>query len=163
MESICNFLTATISKRTKSIKTPMAASYISDSNTFLGNNILDNTYGIRFNLPSNSNNVHHNNLIGNGYNAWEENENTNTWDDGKKGNYWGDYTEKYPNANRIWLKGIWNTPYDIPDEDNQDRYPLIRPYINFKEKTVKRMQITLLDNHPNLFPILQLLLQRLGL
>jgi parallel beta-helix repeat protein len=119
--------------------------YLSNSNIFSGNNILYNTYGIRFNLPSTSNSIHHNNLIYNGYNAWDENENTNAWDDGKKGNYWGDYTQKYPNARRIWLKGIWNTPYEIPSEENQDRYPLILPCISFKEKTANLIRINLLE------------------
>ena len=133
--------------------------YLSNSNTISGNNILYNTYGIRFNHPSNSNNIHHNNLIDNGYNAWDENENTNTWDDGKKGNYWGDYTKRYPNANRIWLKGIWNTPYDIPGEDNQDRYPLIKPHISFKEKTVNLTHINFLEKIFDCFPMLKQLLR----
>ena len=129
--------------------------YLSNNNIFSGNNILYNTYGICFNLPSNSNNIHHNNLIDNGFNAWDENKNTNIWDDTKKGNYWGDYTVKYPDARRIWLKGIWNTPYDIPDKDNQDRYPLIRPYISSKEKTVNLIRINFLIKFLDCFPILK--------
>ena len=108
--------------------------YLSNSNIFSGNNILYNTYGILFNFPSNNNNIHHNNLIDNGYNAWDENKKTNTWDDGKKGNYWDDYTKIYPNAKKIWLKSIWDTPYDIPIQDNKDRYPLIIPFISPKKK-----------------------------
>jgi parallel beta-helix repeat protein len=115
--------------------------YLSNSNIFSGNNILYNTYGILLDIPCNSNNIHHNNLIDNGFNAWDENKNTNTWDDGKKGNYWGDYTKIYPNAKKMWLKGIWDTPYDIPIQDNQDRYPLIRPSISSKEKTINLIGI----------------------
>jgi len=135
--------------------------YLSNSNTFSGNNILYNTYGLRFNLPSSNNNIHHNNLIDNGFNALDENENTNTWDDGKKGNYWEDYTIRYPNANKIWLKGIWNTPYDIPDEDNQDRYPLIIPYIGSKEKTVNLMRNNYLEKILDCHLLLKQLLQHL--
>ena len=129
--------------------------YLSDSNTFSGNNILYNTYGIRLNYPSNSNNIHHNNLIYNGFHGWDENEQTNTWDDGKKGNYWGDYTERYPDARRIWLKGIWNISYDIPDNDNQDRYPLILPNINSKEKTFNPIYFSFFKKILNYFPILK--------
>lgn len=110
---------------------------MSNSNTFSGNNILQCTYGFRFNYPSNNNKIHHNNLITNGYNAWDENEYTNNWDNEEKGNYWADYEEKYPNAKKIWLKGIWNKPYDIPFVNNQDRYPLIFPHIRSNEKTIK--------------------------
>jgi nitrous oxidase accessory protein NosD len=124
---------------------------------------LYNTYGIRFNLPSNSNNIHHNNLIDNDYNARDENKNTNIWDDGKKGNHWGDYKTNYPNAQRIWLKGIWNTPYDIPDEDNQDRYPLIMPGVTSEGKTVNLIHVNVLkkffERFPNAFPILRHILE----
>jgi parallel beta-helix repeat protein len=129
--------------------------YLSDNNIFTGNNILYNTYGLLFNLPSNNNKIHHNNLIDNGYNAWDENENTNSWDDGKKGNYWGDYKEKYPNARKIWLKGIWNTPYDIPEEENQDRYPLIKPYVRNKGIIASRIQMNILEKILDFFPILK--------
>ena len=129
--------------------------YLSKGNSYSGNDIMYSTYGFNFNFPSSSNNIHHNNLISNGFNAWDENKNTNTWDDGKKGNYWGDYKAKYPNAKRIWLKGIWNTPYDIPEKENQDRYPLIKPYIKNKEKTVNHIRINLLGKILDFFPIIK--------
>ncbi|MHA2367034.1 MAG: right-handed parallel beta-helix repeat-containing protein, partial [Candidatus Hodarchaeales archaeon] len=132
--------------------------YLSDSNTFSGNNILYSTYGMFFNLPSNSNNINLNNFIDNGYNAWDENEKTNAWDDGMKGNYWADYEEKYPNARKIWLKGFWSIPYDIPYEKNQDRYPLILPHINSNVKIMNLIRISLLEKILNAFPILTQLL-----
>jgi parallel beta-helix repeat protein len=107
---------------------------LSNSNTCFGNDISYCTYGLYFNYPSNDNNIHHNNLIGNGYNAWDENEITNYWDDGEKGNYWADYEDKYPNAKRLWIKGIWSIPYDIPYVENEDRYPLILPHTSNNEK-----------------------------
>jgi parallel beta-helix repeat protein len=41
------------------------------------------------------------------------------------GNYWDDYVEKYPNANQ--KNGIWNTPYDIPETNTKDEFPLVNP------------------------------------
>jgi len=49
----------------------------------------------------------------------------NQWDYGSVGNYWDEYREKYPNA--IEIDGIWNTPYNISGETNQDNYPLVNP------------------------------------
>jgi len=49
---------------------------------------------------------------------------TNIWDDGVEGNYWSDYEEKYPNATEIDGSGIWDTPY-VMDENNQDNYPIV--------------------------------------
>ncbi len=46
------------------------------------------------------------------------------------GNYWDDYKEKYPNARRIWSKGIWNNPYEISGGNNKDKYPFINPIRN---------------------------------
>jgi len=109
--------------------------YLSNLNILFGNKILYNNYGIVLNFPSNNNSIYQNNLIDNGYNAWDENENTNTWFYRKKGNYWGDYKKLYPNAKKILLKGVWNTPYEIPNKENMDSYPLLRPIILSKEKT----------------------------
>lgn len=50
----------------------------------------------------------------------------NLWDNGKEGNYWSDYITRYPNAREIDSLGIWNTPYNI-SENNQDNYPLVNP------------------------------------
>ena len=146
--------------------------YLSDNNTFEGNDILYNSYGIRFDLPSNSNSIYHNNLISNGYNAWDENGNTNKWDDGKKGNYWGDYKVRYPDAKMKPFKGIWDIPYEVPDGNNKDVFPLLKkwskslsiyisksnsPYFNFN------LFRWLFEQFPNTFLILQLLQQRLEL
>ncbi len=131
--------------------------YLSDGNIFFRNNIYYNGYGIRFNLPSNDNQIHYNNLVDNGINAWDENEKTNSWYDKKKGNYWGDYKAKYPDARKIWLKGIWNTPYDIPGEENQDLYPLILPSKNPRGKTIYLRHMNILKNYHYLYAILRLL------
>jgi parallel beta-helix repeat protein len=51
-----------------------------------------------------------------------------SWDNGTTGNYWSDYEERYPNATKLDSSGVWNTPYLI-DENNQDNYPLMEPTI----------------------------------
>jgi len=119
--------------------------YLSNINSLFGNNILYNNYGIIFNFPSDSNTIYHNNLIDNGYNAVDENENSNIWYFEKKGNYWGDYTKLYPNAKKILLKGIWNTPYEIPNKENKDEYPLLRPIILSRNKTGNLIFIRFLE------------------
>ena len=128
---------------------------LSNVNILLGNNLLYNSYGIFLNNPCTDNMLYHNNLYYNGYNAWDENENTNSWDDGKKGNYWTDYTKKYPNARRIWLKGIWNIPYEIPEKGSKDRFPLILPYSCSKAKNLNFLQINLLEKISGLYLILK--------
>jgi hypothetical protein len=52
----------------------------------------------------------------------------NTWDDGYPagGNYWSDYVTRYPSASEIDASGLWDTPYVI-NENNQDNYPLMLP------------------------------------
>jgi parallel beta-helix repeat protein len=102
----------------------------SSKNRIVGNNITNNHYGIYF-YESSDNIIYHNNFIGNQpmqvYNYhYGVSPSINVWDDGypSGGNYWSDYTEKYPNASEIDDSDIWDTPYVI-DEDNQDNYPII--------------------------------------
>jgi parallel beta-helix repeat protein len=122
--------------------------YSSGGNSIVGNGVSNNRHGIDLyfsignlitnndvysnietgiSLNSSSHNVlYHNNFIDNRNNAFDNN--NNTWDDGDKGNYWSDYEERYPDAQKIWPKGIWSEPYEIPGGENKDRYPLIKPY-----------------------------------
>lgn len=99
------------------------------------------------------NHIYYNNFINNtGGNAHDDCsygfESDNIWDDGKgKGNYWDDYRQKYPEANGLWSKGIWDTPYNVPNltgfgnpDATYDRYPLIWPYINSKSGSVDIQQ-----------------------
>jgi len=55
----------------------------------------------------------------------------NTWDDGypSGGNYWSDCTFEDQNSD-----GICDAPYVI-DENNQDNYPLMSPWVAEKETT----------------------------
>lgn len=84
-------------------------------------------YGIQIPYSNNNNILHHNDMIENGQNVHDNGD--NDWDDGWNGNYWEDYEEKYPYARKIWLKGIWSSPYEIPGRNNIDRYPLFNPCV----------------------------------
>ncbi len=77
-------------------------------------------------IISSNNAIYHNNFINNSNNSYDEF--NNTWDDGKYGNYWDDLKERYPDANKKRLKGIWDTPYEIPSGNSTDRYPLIKQW-----------------------------------
>jgi parallel beta-helix repeat protein len=50
---------------------------------------------------------------------------SNYWDNGIIGNYWNDYNGTDSNGD-----GIGDTPYQIPDGENEDRYPLMEPFEN---------------------------------
>jgi parallel beta-helix repeat protein len=128
----------------------------SSNNTISGNNITDNNgYGIALSDSSNSSisentvknsyygmslwsssysNIYHNNFINNTWQAQVYgNSSANIWDNGypSGGNHWSDYTSNDiysgPYQNEAGSDGIGDTPYII-DADNQDRYPLMRPW-----------------------------------
>jgi len=96
----------------------------SSNNTLSGNGITNNQYSIVLYESSNNSN-YHNNFIDNAEQVYSY-DSTNVWDDGypSGGNYWSDYEERYPDADELDGSGIWNTPYVI-DENNQDNYPLM--------------------------------------
>jgi len=100
----------------------------SSNNTVTGNNITNNGIGIWLLLSSN-NRFYHNNFINNTQQVYIDVPSyANFWDDGAgKGNYWSDYEEKYPNATELDDSGIWDTPYVI-DENNQDNYPIVAEF-----------------------------------
>jgi len=107
----------------------------SHNNVIAGNDISNNSadgirieiFGLGFPLPH-ANTVFHNNFVGNTIQAFDDGIN-NTWDGGypSGGNYWSDYEKRYPAAEELDGSGIWDTPYDI-DENNQDNYPLMEPW-----------------------------------
>ena len=93
--------------------------------TITGNNITSNGYGII--LYSSSSIIYHNNFINNTVQANSSDLYIhNVWDNGypSGGNYWSDYEDRYPDAEEIDVSGIWDRPYVI-DENNQDNYPLM--------------------------------------
>jgi len=99
--------------------------HYSDRNVIENNIISSNfEYGIYIDSPSvNNNSIYHNNFVNHTENAYDTS--SNTWDNGypSGGNYWDDYNGVDNDGD-----GIGDTPYTIPGGDNQDRYPLMRPY-----------------------------------
>jgi len=101
-----------------------------NNNVISGNNIIHNDYGIM--LSSSNNAIYHNTLVNNIQNAYDFC--SNIWDDDypSGGNYWSDYTggDYYhgPDQNLTGPDGIGDTPYPIPDGNNEDMYPLMEPW-----------------------------------
>lgn len=95
------------------------------------NNIADNKLtGIYIEgYFGNELNVYHNDFINNYVTIYTSQSSNMNWDDGypSGGNYWSNYEERYPNATEIDDSGIWDTPYVI-DANNQDNYPLVGPW-----------------------------------
>ena len=106
--------------------------YSSNYNSISGNNITANSGSGIYLYSSSNNKFFHNNFINNGVQVYSQNS-ANVWDDGypSGGNYWSDYTgidvKKGPTQDEPGSDGIGDTPYVI-DEDNQDNYPLMKPY-----------------------------------
>jgi len=130
--------------------------YFCKNNSILRNTISDNTYyGIYISASNDNNFLCFNNLIKNGQNVHDGG--NNNWDNEWNGNYWDDFEEKHPLARKIWLKGIWSEPYEIPGGNNQDSYPLFEPTDESK------VQTNIISNRPYLqiqqilekFPILE--------
>jgi len=114
-----------------------------NNNIITENSIEENTpYGVYLALSS-ENKLYHNNLKNNTWQIydlfWEgdrTSESVNMWDQNypSGGNYWSDYdgTDLYSGMyqNETGSDGIGDTPHII-DENNTDRYPLMRPYVSF--------------------------------
>lgn len=104
--------------------------YHSTDNAISGNNITNNNSGVRLDSSS-SNRIYNNDFIKNTVQV-ETSKSVNHWDYGYPdgGNYWSDYQERYPNASELNNSDIWDTPYVI-DENNQDNYPIIPEFPSF--------------------------------
>ena len=116
-------------------------------------NTIENNgeYGLFLQYDIMNNKIYHNNFLNNTKHAKASG--TNKWDDSWKGNYWDDYKEKYPDANKK-LRGVWNTPYELND-NNVDRYPLIQQYSsNVKQNHLDRICSFLFGKLQELFPFL---------
>jgi len=102
-------------------------------NTICNNTVENNTYGIQLSYYSDNNHIYHNNILNNATQAYDEC--SNFWDNGypSGGNYWSDYTgsDNYWGENQDipGSDGIGDVPYHIPGDNNQDRYPLMEPWM----------------------------------
>lgn len=105
----------------------------SDNNTLNNNTCENNRYGIYL-WNSDNNQIYHNNFLNNSF-MQARDVGTNYWDDGypSGGNYWSDYTgvdeNRGENQDIPGSDGIGDTPYPISGGANQDRYPLMNPWI----------------------------------
>jgi len=104
------------------------------NSTFSGNKITKNARGVWL-QNSSDNKFYHNYFINNTNQVYVEPSKSNFWDDDfpSGGNYWSEYEDKYPDATEIDGSGIWNTPYDI-DELNQDNFPIVPELPSFMLK-----------------------------
>jgi parallel beta-helix repeat protein len=90
--------------------------------TVVGNTVRQSFYdGLMLGGYCVNNIMYHNNFIDNPGNAYDAT--GNLWDDGSSGNYWSDYTGSDNDGD-----GIGDTPYAIPGNMSQDRFPLMEPF-----------------------------------
>ena len=123
MASTYSFPATTPSWATTHQTTTRASAYsLPTNNTIMGNNASNNVYGIRLGPSSDNNHLYHNNIMSNTQNAIDLGR--NIWDNGypSGGNYWSDYTGIDADGD-----GIGDTPYNIPEGNNQDHYPFMEP------------------------------------
>jgi parallel beta-helix repeat protein len=88
------------------------------------NQIHNNSEGVYSCCGAEQNTIFKNNFINNSENAYDDL--SSNWYKGTSGNYWSDYISKYPNAQS--QNNIWDAPYSIHGGNNQDRYPLVKPF-----------------------------------
>jgi parallel beta-helix repeat protein len=98
--------------------------YDSSNNNIIENRVADNYNGIEL-FYSLDNSIFHNDFVNHTLQVSTVSS-VAVWDNGypSGGNYWSDYTGVDSNGD-----GIGDTPYPI-DENNQDRYPLMKPWTN---------------------------------
>ena len=97
-------------------------------NNYYADNGWEELYVNQNEYETGNNSIYHNTIIGYAYD-----DGINIWYDKypSGGNYWRDYSgkDKYhgPNQDIPGSDGIGDTPYQIPDGNNQDKYPLMDP------------------------------------
>ena len=93
------------------------------NNSIFENNLANSSYYDVFLQNSSNNSVYHNSFINTSLKAYDNSNNTWYNLNLKEGNYWEDY-----NGNDTNNDGIGDKPYNIRGGDNQDKYPLMKPY-----------------------------------
>jgi len=86
---------------------------------YIEDNVGYGIYAGEYGAPSQNNIIHHNNIVGNGNNAYDGY--SNAWNT-NIGNYWDDYDGIDANND-----GIGDTPYVIPGGYAMDSHPLMNP------------------------------------
>jgi len=90
----------------------------SDGNEIWGNLIQNSYMGAYLNLGSTRNSILRNAFVANVHNAYSDE--PNFWNDDAGGNYWSNFAAVDAN-----LDGIWDTPYPINQDGDQDSLPLV--------------------------------------
>ncbi len=90
----------------------------SDDNSIWGNLIGDSDMGVYLNLASTGNSILRNAFVSNAHNAFSDE--PNCWNDDAGGNYWSSFE-----AVDADLDGIWDTPYPIGQDGDEDSLPLV--------------------------------------
>ncbi len=144
--------------------------YYSTNNTVVGNNIVNNYNGVRLYYSSHNricendladnfagtafhnssdNLIFHNNFTNEAHQVYSESS-VNLWNENYPygGNYWSDYDGedllKGPLQDTIGGDGVGDTPYVI-NENNQDKYPLTKPYVRWPSDVNGDRMVNILD------------------
>lgn len=92
--------------------------FAAESNEIIGNIISSNHMGIFLDFGSQENLIHRNTFLDNVHNA--RSVSANSWDKGGAGNYWLDHRAFDSDRD-----GIWDSPYIIRSDADQDNFPLV--------------------------------------
>lgn len=92
----------------------------SNKNQIIGNTLSENAMGVYLELGSTENLVIRNAFLNDTHNAHSVS--ANHWDENGIGNYWSGFRAIDANGD-----GIWDSPYVIHSDSDQDNFPLVSP------------------------------------
>jgi parallel beta-helix repeat protein len=93
----------------------------SNNSDIIGNEISHNYMGAYLDLGARGNLIYSNSFIDNTHNAHSVSD--NSWDKDGQGNYWSNWKALDTDKD-----GIWDLPYVIRSQGDQDNFPLVNPY-----------------------------------